>query len=131
MDYQMLYVESRKSIKGRKGKKLFLCRVLNEDTRQTSSLPSVFWHSGNNQVCRVHLFCQVSFAKHSANYLALGKELISVSGGRSFHWAHSIRCTDAGGEKRKDCPHLAWWSHSSGIQHIGFSLIKCLHVYHI
>ena len=62
MDYQMLYVRSRKNWKGRKENFLFIlpsakkihsvnkqaCRVYFFDTRQTISLPSVFfWHSAN------------------------------------------------------------------------------------
>ena len=94
----MLYVESRKSFKVKREKinkiilpsarqihtaNIFLCRVLDNYTRQTYffaeclSLPSVFFlvcRVSNIAecfciVCWVHLFCRVFFSQHSAKGL--------------------------------------------------------------
>ena len=49
MDYQMLYVRSRKNWKGRKENFLFILPSAKKNTLgKQSSLPSVlFWHSAN------------------------------------------------------------------------------------
>jgi hypothetical protein len=88
----MLYVESRKSLKVRKGKKNYffaecqktlgkelVCRVQKKNTKQANLpsaiiLPSVFWAAlGKGVVCRVPVWL------HLVNHLALGKELVSGS----------------------------------------------------
>jgi len=90
MEYHVLYVESRKSLKDKKEKKYFFAEC-EKNTRQTcffaeckktvgkfASLPSVFiLPCGFLVALGKELVCRVPEGLHLANYLALDKDGIS------------------------------------------------------
>jgi len=70
IEYHMLYVEIRKSLRFKREKKIIICRVYFFDTRQRTSLPSViFLTLGKEPFCRVFYFYRLFSVRHSAKSL--------------------------------------------------------------